>query len=64
MQEYEEKTKTQKAVGDQLYGYAEQKQTLMELSIAIHLNSKQVCDFAEGVYDWKTERMQANRIKM
>ena len=54
IQEYGETTETQKAVGDWLCGYAEQKQPFDKIKHRHTL--KEVGDVAEGAYDWKIER--------
>ena len=51
MQEYGETTEMQKAVGEWLCGYAEQKQPFDEIKHRHTL--KEVGDVAEGAYDWK-----------
>ena len=62
MQEYGETTEMQKAVGDWLCGYAEQKQPFDEIK---HRHTiKEVGDVAEGAYDWKIERGQKGGISI
>ncbi len=58
MQEYGETTEIQKALGDWLCGYAEQKQPFDEIKHRHTL--KEVGDVAEGKYDWKIKREQRN----
>lgn len=56
MQEYGETTEIQKAVGNWLCDYAEQKQPFDEIKHRHTL--KEVGDVAEGAYDWKIERRE------
>lgn len=56
MQEYGETTEIQKAVGDWLCGYAEDRQPFDEIKHRHTL--KEVGDVAEGAYDWKIEKIE------
>ena len=62
MQEYSETTEQQKSIGEWLCGYAESRQTFDEIK---HRQTRnEVADVAEGKYDWKTERIQADKISI
>ena len=62
MQEYGETTEIQKAVGDWLCGYAEDRQPFDEIKHRHTL--KEVGDVAEGAYDWKIEKNRNNGIHL
>ena len=62
MQKYGETTEIQKAVGDWLCGYAEDRQPFDEIKHRHTL--KEVGDVAEGAYDWKIEKNRNNGIHL